>query len=52
MAELAVDYGIKKALEQLGIQDVNQGTSTGSEWFGEGSLIESHSPVILLTSED
>lgn len=45
MAEIAVDYGIQQALEQLGIQSENRGTSTGSEWFGTGEWIESHSPV-------
>ena len=45
MAEIAMDYGIQEALEQLGIQKENKGTSTGSEWFGTGELIASHSPV-------
>ncbi|MDO5510794.1 MAG: aldehyde dehydrogenase family protein [Weeksellaceae bacterium] len=36
---------IKEVLKQLGIEDVNPGTSTGSEWFAHGEKIESHSPV-------
>ncbi len=38
-------YGIRKALEVLGIKEENYGTSTGSEWFGSGEYIESVSPV-------
>ena len=45
MAEVAVDFGIDKALEQLGIQAVNEGTSTGSEFFSSGEVIDSFSPV-------
>ena len=45
MAEIAVDYGIHEALKQLGIQNENKGTSTGSDWFGSGEMIASHSPV-------
>jgi aldehyde dehydrogenase (NAD+) len=37
--------GIEEALEQLGIKDVNQGTSTGNEWFSNGEEISSFSPV-------
>ena len=32
-------------MEQLGIKDVNQGTSTGNEWFSNGEEISSFSPV-------
>ncbi|THD69465.1 aldehyde dehydrogenase family protein [Robertkochia marina] len=39
------DYGIREALEKLGVKEINEGTSTGSHWFGEGELIESVSPV-------
>ncbi len=45
MAEVAVDYGIQKALHQLGIQPLNEGTSTGSKFFSSGEIIESYSPV-------
>lgn len=38
-------YGIEEALEQLGIKDVNKGTSTGSDWFSSGEEISSFSPV-------
>lgn len=36
---------IKDTLAQLGLQDVNQGTSTGTDFFGTRELIESYSPV-------
>jgi len=39
------DFGIEKALEQLGVKDINEGTSTGSKWFSNGEIIESYSPV-------
>ncbi len=45
MSIVATDFGIQKALDQLGIRDVNMGTSTGSENFGSGDNIASHSPV-------
>ena len=45
MADIAKDFGIKKALEQLGISAVNKGTSTGSDWFSNGTEISSFSPV-------
>ena len=45
MAEVAVDYGIQKALHQLGIKPLNDGTSTGSTYFSSGEVITSHSPV-------
>ncbi|MDG1571637.1 aldehyde dehydrogenase family protein [Robiginitalea sp. M366] len=45
MTEAAVDFGIDQALKQLGIAPTNPGTSTGSECFGSGELIESYSPV-------
>ena len=38
-------FDIKKVLEQLGVTDVNNGTSTGSKSYGSGALIESFSPV-------
>ncbi|WMI66801.1 aldehyde dehydrogenase family protein [Aestuariibaculum sp. YM273] len=40
-----VSFGIDKALEVLGVKDINEGTSTGSNNFGSGDLIESRSPV-------
>ncbi|NNC44534.1 MAG: aldehyde dehydrogenase family protein, partial [Winogradskyella sp.] len=45
MEALATDFKIKEALQSLGVKDVNQGTSTGSDWFSEGDIIESYSPV-------
>jgi len=45
MEAVATDFGIKEALRQLGVKDVNNGTSTGSDWFSNGEIIESYSPV-------
>ncbi|WP_343488243.1 aldehyde dehydrogenase family protein [Allomuricauda sp. d1] len=45
MSVIATDFGIENALETLGIKEINDGTSTGSENFGSGELIESYSPV-------
>ncbi len=39
------DFGIQQALKELGLQDINHGTSTGSTNFSNGELIESYSPV-------
>ncbi|MDO5655536.1 MAG: aldehyde dehydrogenase family protein [Flavobacteriaceae bacterium] len=36
---------IQDVLKQLGIEDKNLGTSTGSNWFGSGEEISSFSPV-------
>ena len=45
MEAIATDFGIKEALSQLGVKDVNNGTSTGSNNFSNGETIESYSPV-------
>jgi aldehyde dehydrogenase (NAD+) len=45
MEAIATDFGIKEALNQLGVKDVNDGTSTGSNGFGSGDLISSYSPT-------
>jgi aldehyde dehydrogenase (NAD+) len=45
MTILATDFGMDKALQQLGVKKINEGTSTGSQWFSSGELIESYSPV-------
>ncbi|MDX1470528.1 MAG: aldehyde dehydrogenase family protein [Flavobacteriaceae bacterium] len=45
MEAVATDFGIEKALSQLGVKEMNNGTSTGSDWFGGGDILESHSPV-------
>ena len=36
---------IQKTLKKLSVKDINQGSSTGSNFFGSGQLIESFSPV-------
>lgn len=36
---------IQNELKKLGLQEINEGTSTGSEWFSNGAIIESYSPV-------
>ncbi len=38
-------FGIDKALQELGISSVNNGTATGSTTFSNGAIIESYSPV-------
>ena len=45
MEAVATDFGIHDALNKLGVNAVNDGTSTGSEWFSNGELLESYSPV-------
>ncbi|WP_299312870.1 aldehyde dehydrogenase family protein [uncultured Aquimarina sp.] len=45
MAAIATDFGIEEALKQLGVSDLNKGTSTGSDWFSNGEEISSFSPV-------
>lgn len=45
MITVAEQFGMKEALKVLGIQDINNGTSTGNEWFSNGEIIESYSPV-------
>ncbi len=45
MSKIAATFGLDKALEQLGLKEINSGTSTGSNNFGSGELIESYSPV-------
>lgn len=45
MSKIASAFGLDKALKQLGLQETNLGTSTGSTNFGSGDLIESYSPV-------
>ncbi len=40
------DFGIAKALRELGITEVNQGATTGTKWIDtKGELISSFSPV-------
>lgn len=45
MTLLATDFGIEKALEQLGVKEINNGTSTGSNSFSSGDVLASYSPV-------
>ncbi|WP_420320715.1 aldehyde dehydrogenase family protein [Flagellimonas sp.] len=45
MSKNATAFGMAEALKQLGLTEVNNGTSTGSENFGSGDIIESYSPV-------
>tara|TARA_R110002073_G_scaffold15207_9_gene60482 strand:- start:25586 stop:27250 length:1665 start_codon:yes stop_codon:yes gene_type:complete len=45
MEAVATDFGIQEALSKLGVKDINEGTSTGSNNFSNGEIIESHSPV-------
>ncbi|MCB0399763.1 MAG: aldehyde dehydrogenase family protein [Winogradskyella sp.] len=45
MEAVATDFGIKEALNQLGVKAINHGTSTGSNNFGSGELISSYSPT-------
>ncbi len=39
------DFGIKEALQTLGLKNINEGTSTGKNNFSNGDIIESFSPV-------
>lgn len=45
MGLVATDYGIKEALAQLGVKEINEGSSTGSHFFSNGDLLSSFSPV-------
>lgn len=45
MSKIATEFGINEALKKLGIKEINEGTSTGSNNFGSGELIASYSPV-------
>ncbi|KDN55236.1 L-piperidine-6-carboxylate dehydrogenase [Flavobacterium seoulense] len=45
MTTIATQFGIKAALEQLGISAINEGTSTGTNSFSTGAILESYSPV-------
>jgi aldehyde dehydrogenase (NAD+) len=45
MSTIAQQFGMIEALEKLGVKTINEGTSTGNEWFSNGEIIESYSPV-------
>lgn len=36
---------MQKTLKSLGIQEINEGCSTGANWFSNGEILESYSPV-------
>ena len=39
MEAIATDFGIDEALKTLGILDINEGTSTGSNNFSNGPFL-------------
>ena len=41
----AIEKTIQQALEKLGVKTINNGTSTGLNFFGIGEIIDSYSPV-------
>ncbi len=45
MSLVATDFGLDEALEKLGIKEINDGTSTGSDNFSSGEPFTSYSPV-------
>ncbi len=45
MIAIATTFDMKSALAKLGLKEINDGNSTGSENFSSGELIESFSPV-------
>ena len=45
MTKNASAFGLDTALKQLGLKEINNGTSTGVTNFGSGELISSFSPV-------
>ncbi|MFC7356078.1 aldehyde dehydrogenase family protein [Jejudonia soesokkakensis] len=45
MSTIATEFGMDKALQQLGLKEINHGTSTGNTWYPGGAEIASHSPV-------
>jgi L-aminoadipate-semialdehyde dehydrogenase len=45
MSTVATDFGMDKALKQLGLKEINHGTSTGNTSYPGGAEIASHSPV-------
>ena len=45
MSKIAEEFGIAQVLKDLGLQEINNGTSTGTNWFSNGEIIESYSPV-------
>ena len=38
-------FGIQQALKELGLKEINNGSSTGGNYFSSGELLKSYSPV-------
>ena len=45
MSKIAQEFGIHEALKKLGVEAINNGTSTGSDNFSSGEELSSYSPV-------
>lgn len=45
MTTLGNQFEIKETLSQLGLKTINEGTSTGINYFSNGEILESFSPV-------
>ena len=45
MITIADQFGMKEALAQLGVKAINEGTSSGLNYFSSGEILESYSPV-------
>ncbi|MDX1766919.1 MAG: aldehyde dehydrogenase family protein [Arenibacter troitsensis] len=45
MSKIAQEFGIQEALKKLGVEAINNGTSTGSNNFYSGGELSSYSPV-------
>ena len=45
MSDIAKKFGIDKALADLGVSEMNAGSSTGTAFFANGEEIKSYSPV-------
>ncbi len=45
MSQSTQDFGMQEAMQQLGLQQLNHGTSTGNHHFGNGEALDSLSPV-------
>ena len=44
-SSIAQQFGRTEALQKLGVKAINEGTSTGNNWFSNGETFDSHSPV-------
>ncbi|MFH6603256.1 aldehyde dehydrogenase family protein [Maribacter algicola] len=45
MSKITTEFDMEKTLKSLGVKEINEGTSTGSDNFSSGTIIESRSPV-------